>query len=310
MISGFMVVKDVVKQGYPFVEAVASVLPICDEFLISEGYSSDETFEVVQKMAKLNKKIKIFRQKWPSAQNWNVIGKMTNSLREKCKYDYILSIQANEIFHEDSLEFIKYLPKMCPNVNTFSFPFWHMVGNRKFLEEFRLRFSKNLQSIIATGDAWTLGVSKAFVVSKAFASIWTPRKLLRYIGRGIQWTYANSGGNLISRAIYLPKPVFRYWSLFPKNHLEKMRRHAEMFNLNLEEAIGELSKHVDNPAYFWRTAQKMAINNPLGFNYPDDMGLVDKKDHPRIIQDFVVNHESDRYYVRKEIMELIRENNA
>ena len=147
MISGFMVVKDVVKQGYPFVEAVASVLPICDEFLISEGYSSDETFEVVQKMAKLNKKIKIFRQKWPSAQNWNVIGKMTNSLREKCKYDYILSIQANEIFHEDSLEFIKYLPKMCPNVNTFSFPFWHMVGNRKFLEEFRLRFSKNLQSM-------------------------------------------------------------------------------------------------------------------------------------------------------------------
>ena len=43
MISGFMIVKDVLRQGYPFVEAIASALPICDEFLISDGYSTDGT---------------------------------------------------------------------------------------------------------------------------------------------------------------------------------------------------------------------------------------------------------------------------
>jgi len=37
MISGFIILKDVLKQGYPFVEAIASALPICDEFLIAEG---------------------------------------------------------------------------------------------------------------------------------------------------------------------------------------------------------------------------------------------------------------------------------
>ena len=69
MISGFTIVKDVLRQGYPFVEAIASALPICDEFLISEGYSTDGTYEVIQRIVSLNKKVKVFRQHWPAANN-------------------------------------------------------------------------------------------------------------------------------------------------------------------------------------------------------------------------------------------------
>jgi len=61
MISGFMTLKNVVKTGYPFVEAIAASLPVCDEFLISEGYSTDSTYEICEKLAQLNKKIKVFR---------------------------------------------------------------------------------------------------------------------------------------------------------------------------------------------------------------------------------------------------------
>ena len=82
MISGFMIVKDVLKQGYPFVEAVASSLPICDEFLISDGYSTDGTFEIVQRMANLNKKIKFFRQAWPSARRYSILSEVTNAVRK------------------------------------------------------------------------------------------------------------------------------------------------------------------------------------------------------------------------------------
>ena len=167
MISGFMIVKDALKQGYPFVEAVASSLSICDEFLISDGYSTDGTFEIVQKMAKLNKKIKVFRQEWPAARRYTILGEVTNAIRRKCKYEYMLSIQANEIIHEDSVDFIRELPQMCPKVNTFSFPFWHFFNKYKFYEDFRLRFSKNRPGIVATGDAWSLGPSKAFVTSES-----------------------------------------------------------------------------------------------------------------------------------------------
>ncbi len=100
MISGFMIVKDVLKQGYPFVEAVVSSLPICDEFLISEGYSTDGTFEIVQKMANLNKKIKVFRQEWPREKRYSILADVTNWIRAKCSHDYMFCIQANEIVHE------------------------------------------------------------------------------------------------------------------------------------------------------------------------------------------------------------------
>jgi glycosyltransferase involved in cell wall biosynthesis len=87
VISGFTLVKDALKQGYPFVEAIAAALPICDEFLVSEGYSTDGTYEVLQRIASLNKKVKVFRQHWPKAKNKNFIGDLTNAIRKKCKYD-------------------------------------------------------------------------------------------------------------------------------------------------------------------------------------------------------------------------------
>ena len=61
MISGFMIAKDLLGQGYPFVEAIASALPICDEFLVSDGYSSDGTYEVLQRIAALNSKVRFIK---------------------------------------------------------------------------------------------------------------------------------------------------------------------------------------------------------------------------------------------------------
>lgn len=308
MISGFMIVKDLLKPGYPFVEAVASALPVCDEFLISDGYSTDGTFKVVQRMSELNKKIKVSRQKWPIAKRLTVLADVTNAIRVKCSYDYIFSVQANEIVHEDSVEFIKALPEMCPEVQTFSLPFLHLLWNYKFSEEFRLRFSRNLPSIVATGDAWALGPSKAFVVSEAFKSLKSPRKFLRYIGRGVEWTYANSCGNVLSRAVYLPKPVFRYWSLFPRDYLEKCVKHAEMFNLpEFNKTINIFKDHVDDePSSFWKIASELARTGPLGFNYPEGFGVVNKKDHPRLMQDLISDSHVKSYYVREEVLDLIR----
>jgi glycosyltransferase involved in cell wall biosynthesis len=305
MISGFMIVKDLLKQGYPFVEAVASSLPICDEFLISDGYSTDGTFEIVQKMAKLNKKIKVFRQEWPAARRYTVLGEVTNAIRRKCKFEYMLSIQANEIIHEDSVDFIKGLPQMCPKVNTFSFPFWHFLHEYKFYEDFRLRFAKDLSGIVATGDAWSLGLSKAFVRSEAFRSARNPRKLLRFVGRGIEWTYANVCANPISRAMYLPKPIFRYWAISPGNFIEKSVRHAEMFGLTEHyTAVETLRNHVEYPASFWKLAAEM-IGAGFDFNYPHALRVVDKKEHPRLIQD-LLSGSPEKYYVRENILDSVR----
>ncbi len=191
MISGFMIVKDVLGQGYPFVEAIASALPICDEFLISDGYSTDGTYEVVERISSLNPKVKVYRYQWPDKKDLTVLADVTNELRSKCRFQYIFSVQANEVIHEQSAPFIKALPSMLPSVDTFSFPYIQLLSKYKFTEEFRLRFSKNLPGIVALWDAWTLGTSRAFDRAKKLRCLAYPPRLSGYLSNGIWFTYAN-----------------------------------------------------------------------------------------------------------------------
>ncbi len=305
MISCFMILKNGLKQGYPFPEAIASALPICDEFLISDGYSTDGTFELLKQMEVLNKKIKVSRYNWLKIKNVTVLADATNELRKKCSGEYIFYVQANEIVHEADVGYIRSLPEMLPQVNTFSFPYLHLMGNYSWAEEFRLRFCKNMDGIVAVGDAWALGPSKAFIAHEARKSLRHPRKLINYIGRGIEWTYMNSGSNTLSRSLYLVKPVFRYYSLFPSNFMEKIKNHAEMFNMpKLSETMGTLKENINDPDSFWKKASEIARARLTGVHCPA-FGVVNKEDHPRIMQDFISNPNIDTYYVRPQVLESI-----
>jgi len=318
MISGFMVVKNVLEQGYPFVEAVASALPICDEFLISDGYSDDGTYETLQKIAGLNPKIKVYRYRWSDKKGPSVLGEVTNEVRGRCRFQYIFSVQANEIVHELSAPFIKALPSMLPEIETFCFPYTQLLNNYKFSEEFRIRFSKNLPRIVAIADAWTLGISKSFVREKKLRSLANPKRLSNHVNNGIWYVYANLCRGPLSRAIYLPRPIFRYWSLFPKNFLEKYQRHMELslfsqdflekYQRHMEQTRLSLQSHVDDPEVFWRLCSKILSEARFKQNvpYPEDFRFVDRKEHPAIIQEFISNPHADHYYVREEMFELLR----
>lgn len=307
MISGFITLKNVVKTGYPFVEAIAASLPICDEFLISEGYSTDGTYEVVERIAKLNKKVKVYRQEWPTIQKYSAIAEVTNLIRAKCSGDYIFSIQANEIVHEDDVELIKSLPEICPQFNTFSFPFLHLARDRKFYEDFRLRFSKNQENIVAVCDAWTLGPSDDFTKAESRRCLTHPKRLKQYINKGIEWTYALQAESPLSRAIYLPKPIYRYWALFPSDYLEKCQKHVEMFGLeHLKGVIETLKDEVGNPEVFWQKAAAIR-RDELGFHYPDALGTVGFKEHPKLIQGLLADSDLTGYHVREEVLESIKD---
>ena len=302
-----MVLKNVLKTGYPFAESIAASLPICDEFLISDGYSTDGTFEVLEKISRLNKKVKVLRQEWPSAKRYSVIAEVTNALRAKCSYDYIFSIQANEVVHEKSVDFIRAIPEICPRVNTFSLPFVHLVKDYRFFEDFRLRFSKNMANIVAVVDAWTLGPSKSFTNSETLRGFRHPRRMLQYVYKGIEWTYANSCISPLSRAMYLPKPIYRYWSLFPVDYLEKCEKHIEMFGLHeLRKDVEILKNHLDYPASFWRKAADIR-RKELGFHYPDALGMVELDDHPKIVKGLLTDSTINSYKVREEVLDSIKD---
>ena len=42
-VTGFTIIRNAIKYDYPVVEAILSILPICDEFVVAVGNSEHET---------------------------------------------------------------------------------------------------------------------------------------------------------------------------------------------------------------------------------------------------------------------------
>jgi len=61
-ISGFTFIRNAVKYDFPIVEAISSILPIVDEFIVNVGKSDDGTCELIQVMNE--PRIKIIETEW------------------------------------------------------------------------------------------------------------------------------------------------------------------------------------------------------------------------------------------------------
>ena len=47
-VSGFSFIRNAIKYDYPVVEALTSILPLCDEVVVAVGKSDDETLALVK----------------------------------------------------------------------------------------------------------------------------------------------------------------------------------------------------------------------------------------------------------------------
>ena len=103
-ISGFTFVRNAIDLYYPVVEAITSILPICDEFIVAAGDSTDGTTELLRGIH--DPKIKIIETVWDPAQfvRGASNAQQTNIALEACTGDWAFYLQADEVVHEDDLE--------------------------------------------------------------------------------------------------------------------------------------------------------------------------------------------------------------
>ena len=69
-ITGFSFIKDALVYDYPVVEAIRSILPICDEVVVAVGKSNDKTYDLIsgidkQLVGAVAAKIRSFRPPEP-----------------------------------------------------------------------------------------------------------------------------------------------------------------------------------------------------------------------------------------------------
>jgi len=110
-ISGVLAINNAVSLGYPFIEAILSVLPITNELLINNGGSKDETSFYLKKLQKtFPDKIRLFNKPFSISGNVSkisVLDKSINFLIEKINSDWIFEVQGDEIWHERDILKIK-----------------------------------------------------------------------------------------------------------------------------------------------------------------------------------------------------------
>jgi len=107
-VSGFSFIKDALKYDYPVVEAITSILPICDEFVVAVGQSTDETLNLIRQIDK--KKIKIIETKWDESlrEGGRVLAVETDKALAQVAEDsdWAFYIQGDEVVHEKYLDTI------------------------------------------------------------------------------------------------------------------------------------------------------------------------------------------------------------
>jgi len=110
-VTGFTFIRNAVKFDYPVVEAIKSILPICNDFIVAVGKSDDSTLELIQNIDK--QRIKIVETTWDDSPEMKVGGKVfaleTNKAFQAIPddSDWAFYIQGDEIIHEKYLDNIQ-----------------------------------------------------------------------------------------------------------------------------------------------------------------------------------------------------------
>ena len=108
-VSGFSFIRNAIKYDYPIVEAITSILPICDEFVLALGNSDDETEALISSIG--SDKIKIVKTVWDESlrEGGKVLADETNKAFRQVApdSDWAFYIQGDEVVHEKYLGEIK-----------------------------------------------------------------------------------------------------------------------------------------------------------------------------------------------------------
>lgn len=151
-VSGFTFIRNALKYDYPIVEAILSILPICDEFIIAVGNSDDDTLALIQKID--SNKIKIIQTVWDDSlrANGEVLAIETNKAFAEISpdSDWAFYIQGDEVVHEKYLNSIqltmqKYV--LDSEVDGLLFDYKHFYGSYDFVGSSNNWYKKEIRII-------------------------------------------------------------------------------------------------------------------------------------------------------------------
>ncbi|MNJ91737.1 hypothetical protein D3C87_93910 [compost metagenome] len=163
-VTGFTFIRNAIANDYPVAEAIRSVLPLCDDFVVALGNSTDETAELIKSISP--DKIKIIHTVWDDSlqKGGQVFAEETNKAIKAISpdTDWMIYIQGDECIHEKYHEIIKQEMKdnlKDEQIEALLLKYVHFYASYDYYAESRrwyrreIRILKNLPGIHSYRDA-------------------------------------------------------------------------------------------------------------------------------------------------------------
>lgn len=151
-VAGFTIIRNAIKFDYPVVEAITSILPLCDEFVVAVGNSEDDTLQLIKNIN--SPKIKIIETVWDDhlRQGGQVLAIETNKAFDAISndVDWCFYIQSDECVHEKHLASIKEAMlkyKDDKQVDGLLFNYVHFYGSYDYVGNSRRWYRKEIRII-------------------------------------------------------------------------------------------------------------------------------------------------------------------
>lgn len=162
-LSGFTIVRNAVRYGYPVVESLRSLLPLVEELVVVVGNSEDETMDVVRSVD--DPRLVVVETEWDESlrTGGRVLAQQTNLALARCRHPWAFYLQADEVVHEDDHPAIHAsLERWASDarIDALSFRFIHFEGTYAYVNP--LRYRRQCRLVRHNGTVESVGDAAGF----------------------------------------------------------------------------------------------------------------------------------------------------
>jgi glycosyltransferase involved in cell wall biosynthesis len=150
-VVGFSFIRNAIQYDYPIVEAIRSILPLCDEVVVAVGNSDDDTLALVQS---IDARIKIIETVWDDTlrEGGQVLAIETNKAFDAIAKDadWCFYIQGDEVFPETYLEEVRHKMRLYKDdvrVEGLLFKYLHFYGSYDFVGDARQWYRREVRIV-------------------------------------------------------------------------------------------------------------------------------------------------------------------
>jgi len=131
-ISGFTFIRNGTLLGYPYIESLHSLLPLCDEVIVVVGNGQDDTLARIATIT--DPKLRVIETTWnESMQDRGYVYAQQKMIAQfNCTGDWAFYLEGDEILHEKDIPALRATLQTCldnPKIEALVFDYYHFYGS-------------------------------------------------------------------------------------------------------------------------------------------------------------------------------------